>query len=427
MTNSVIRRVLVLGSLSILGILSVQTYWIMRSWSLQEREFDRKVHQAILDASNDLQKHYGFILPTQNLIDRQTSNYYVVNINNVFDEELLEYYLKKSFQQQALRQDFQYGVFDCSSNQMVTGKTIKYSDKDLEQELTEPLPVAVNRDFIYYFGVRFPGRKTTILSAIWIPLAFSVIMLFSVAFFVYSMWVILRQKQLSELQRDFINNMTHEFKTPISTINVSTDVLLQNELIQSNDRLLKYASVMKEQALRLNNQVEKVLQLAKAERGDLELKLEKTDLNELLSSIMPALEVKISEKSGGVMHIDHQAERTVILADQLHLTNIIHNLVDNGVKYSSTAPEITLKLSNPDHQTLLLCVKDKGIGIKKEDLSRIFDKFYRVPTGNVHNVKGFGLGLYYVKRMCAEHKWKITAESQPGVGTSFCISIPLMS
>lgn len=427
MTNKVIRRVLVLGSLSILGIISVQTYWVMRSWNLQEREFDRKVHQAILDASNDLQKHYGFILPTENLIDRQASNYYVVNINNVFDEELLEYYLKKSFEQQALRQDFQYGVFDCSSNQMVTGKTIKYTDTDIKQELTEPLPVAANTDFIYYFGVRFPGRNATILNTVWIPLAFSIIMLLSVAFFVYSMWIILRQKQLSELQRDFINNMTHEFKTPISTINISTDVLLQNELIQGNERLKKYTSVMKEQALRLNNQVEKVLQLAKAERGDLELKLEKTDMNELLSSLLPALEVKISEQSGGVLHIDHQAEKTIIQADQLHLTNIIHNLVDNGVKYSSSAPDITLSLSNPDSQTLLLCIKDKGIGIKKENLSRIFDKFYRVPTGNVHNVKGFGLGLYYVKRMCSEHKWKITAESQPGVGTSFCIRIPVVA
>jgi two-component system, OmpR family, phosphate regulon sensor histidine kinase PhoR len=177
MTNHVIRRVIVLGSLAILGIISVQTYWVVRTWNLQEREFDRKVHQAILDSSQDLQKHYGFILPTENLIDRQMSNYYVVNINNVFGADMLEFYLKKAFELQALHQDFQYGVFDCSSNKMVTGKLIKYTDESIKQDLAEPLPVAANADFIYYFGVRFPNRSTTILDAVWIPIAFSVIML----------------------------------------------------------------------------------------------------------------------------------------------------------------------------------------------------------------------------------------------------------
>jgi two-component system, OmpR family, phosphate regulon sensor histidine kinase PhoR len=424
MTNNVIRRVLVLGSLAILGIVSLQTYWVMRTWDLQENEFDRMVHQALLDASNDLQKHYGFILPTDNLIDRQASNYYVVNLNNVFDADLLEYYLKKAFEQQALNQDFQYGVYDCSSYKMVTGKLIKYADAVTKQDLHEPLPPATNSDFIYYFVVRFPERNTTILNAVWIPMAFSLIMLLSVAFFAYSMWIILRQKQLSELQRDFINNMTHEFKTPISTINISTDVMLQSDVIKGNERLMRYANIMKDQALRLNDQVEKVLQLAKAERGDLELKLERTDLNELMSNILPSLEVKVNEQNNGVLHIDHRAETTVIMADQLHLTNIIHNLVDNAVKYSLGAPDITLALSNPEKGMLLLSIKDNGIGIKKENLHRIFDKFYRVPTGNVHNVKGFGLGLYYVKRMCQEHKWKINAESQLEKGTTISMLIP---
>jgi two-component system, OmpR family, phosphate regulon sensor histidine kinase PhoR len=427
MTNQVIRRVMALGTIAILGIVAIQTYWVMRSWDLQEREFDRKVHQGLLDASNNLQKHYKFNLPQNDLIDRQSSNYYVVNINNIFDVDLLEYYLKTSFEKQALLQDYEYGIFDCSSNIMVTGKLIIYSVDETKQELREPLPVAVNKDFIYYFGVRFPNRQATILSSAWVPIAFSVLMLFSVVFFAYSMWVILRQKQLSELQRDFINNMTHEFKTPISTINISTDVMLQSEVIQADARLKKYANIMKEQALRLNNQVEKVLQLAKAERGDLELKLERTDLNELLSSIIPSLEVKIHEQAGGVLHLDHQAENVTINADQLHLTNIIHNLFDNAIKYTTGAPEVTLSLSNPDKQSLKMTISDNGIGIKKEHLSRIFDKFYRVPTGNVHNVKGFGLGLYYVNRMCKEHKWKIKAESEIDKGTAISITMPLYS
>jgi two-component system, OmpR family, phosphate regulon sensor histidine kinase PhoR len=425
LTNHIIRRVVVLGSLAILGIIAVQTYWVMRSWNLQESEFDRKVHQALLETNNGLQLKHEFILPSADFIDRQSSNYYVVNINNMFHADVLEQYLKEGFNKQALHEDFQYGVFDCSSNKMVTGKLIKYGESEAKIALAEPLPAVANIDFIYYYGVRFPNRTTTILNAIWIPIAFSILMLLSVAFFAYSIWVILRQKQLSELQRDFINNMTHEFKTPISTINISTDVMLQSELIQGNERLKRYATIMKEQALRLNNQVEAVLQLAKAERGDLELKIEKTDVNELFSSIIPALEVKVTERSGGVLHIDHRAELTTIQADQLHLTNMVHNLVDNAVKYSEGAPDITLSLTNHEGKYLHISVQDKGIGIKKENLHRIFDKFYRVPTGNVHNVKGFGLGLYYVKRMCNEHKWRIQADSQVGKGTSITISAPL--
>jgi two-component system, OmpR family, phosphate regulon sensor histidine kinase PhoR len=238
------------------------------------------------------------------------------------------------------------------------------------------------------------------------------------------MWIILRQKQLSELQRDFINNMTHEFKTPISTINISADVMLQSDVILGNDRLSRYALVMKEQAMRLNNQVEKVLQLAKAERGDVELNLEKTDLNELFSSIIPSLEIKVQEQTGGKLSITHSAQNTLVRADQIHLTNIIHNLVDNGIKYTVGPPDITISLSNPSERMLQIGISDKGIGIKKEYLSRVFDKFYRVPTGNVHNVKGFGLGLYYVKRMCDEHGWKLDVSSELGAGTRFLIHIP---
>ena len=424
MTNATIRRVIVLGAFAILSLIAIQTYWVLRTWDLQEREFNRKVYLALLETAKDLKKIHGFELPSQNLIEQLSSNYYVVNIDNMFDTRTLEYYLQKNFENQAMNEDFQYGVFDCSSNQMVSGKLIKYSKDVRILDLAEPLPAHYDKeDFIYYFGVRFPGKTANLLANMWIVVGFTGLMLITVAFFIYSMIIILRQKQLSEMQRDFINNMTHEFKTPISTINISTDVFLKNEQIQADARLNRYAGIIKEQVMRLNTQVEKVLQLAKIERDNIELNLETFDLAELLRGISPSIELKINERQG-ILNLDWDADKARITADRLHLTNIIHNLVDNGVKYSKGAPEISVSLRN-EPGTVVLSIADQGIGIAREHQKRVFDRFYRVPTGNVHNVKGFGLGLFYVKTMCREHKWKLGMQSEPGKGTTISIAMPL--
>ena len=281
--------------------------------------------------------------------------------------------------------------------------------------LTEPLPAHYNSDFEYYFGVRFPERNANILSNMNVVLIFSIMMLITIAFFIYSMVVILRQKQLSEQQRDFINNMTHEFKTPIATINISTDVFLQNETIKSDTRLNRYAGIIKEQVTRLNTQVEKVLQVAQIERHTLELHREELDLAELVHSISPSIELKVNEKKG-VLHLDLPDTGIQIRADRLHLTNILHNLVDNAVKYTKGIPDIRIGVKKSGNK-VVLSVQDNGLGISKEHQKHVFDKFYRVPTGNVHNVKGFGLGLFYVKTICDEHRWKLELQSELGKGT----------
>lgn len=426
MTNTIVRRVIVLGAISMLSLLAVQTYWVIRTWDLQEQEFNRKVTQALMDAANELALATPFELPPEGLIDQVYSNYYVVNVDQDFDPNTLEFFLKKSFNNQGLNEDFQYGVFDCSSKQMVTGKTIKYKtagdteNTQLQQE--EALPPHSKTDLDYYFGVRFPNKNANILSNMWLVIFFTALMLITLAFFIYSMFVILRQKQLSELQRDFINNMTHEFKTPISTINISTDVFLNNEKIKEDSRLDRYAHIIKDQVLRLNTQVEKVLQLAKIERDKIELHLEELDLTELVRGVSPTIEMKVNEAKG-TLRLDLAAANALVSADRLHLTNIIHNLVDNGVKYSKGAPEIRVGLRNEGNE-LILSVQDNGIGIAKEHQKHIFDKFYRVPTGNVHNVKGFGLGLFYVKIICKEHRWKLNLHSEPGKGTTIEIRMP---
>jgi two-component system phosphate regulon sensor histidine kinase PhoR len=420
MNNNIIRRVIVLGAISILSLLTVQTYWVLRTWDIQEREFNRKVNQAMLDAVIDLGKLNAFTPPPNDFVRQLSSNYWVVNLENMFQADDLEYALAKAFQAQNLKEDYKYGIFDCSSDQMVRGKYIKYSAS--AEPLAEPLQKHSDTDFIYYFGVEFPRKNSNILTNMWIVIFFTGLMLITVAFFIYTMIVILRQKQLSELQRDFINNMTHEFKTPISTINISTDVFLQNEKVREDQRLNRYSGIIKEQVLRLNTQVEKVLQLAKIERDNIELHVEDINLAELITSISPSIELKVNDKKG-TLHLDLDAINPMVRADRLHLTNILHNLVDNAVKYSRETPEIRIRLSN-ENKTLALSVQDNGIGIPKEHHKHVFDKFYRVPTGNVHNVKGFGLGLFYVKTMCKEHNWKLDLYSEPNKGTTITIRMP---
>lgn len=424
MRNAIIRRVIIFGAMACISLLAIQSYWVLRTWDIQEQEFNRRVNQALLDAANQLAQMNVFALPKEKLVQQISTNYWAVNINNVFEAADLEHALGSAFERQSLKEDYEYGIFDCSSDQMVRGKVVRYSLKQTTQEpiAADPLPKHDDQDFIYYFGVLFPNKTANIISNMWLVIGFTVLLLFTVSFFIYSMLVILRQKQLSELQRDFINNMTHEFKTPISTINISTDVFLQNEKIKDNPRLNRYAGIIKEQVLRLNAQVEKVLQLAKIERDHIELNLEKMDLVELLRNISPSLELKVADKQG-VLQLDLDAEQALVMADRMHLTNILHNLVDNGVKYAKEKPKITISLRKQGNE-IVLGVRDNGIGIPKEHQVRVFDKFHRVPTGNIHNVKGFGLGLFYVKTMCKEHRWKINLQSEEGKGTLIEIRMP---
>jgi two-component system phosphate regulon sensor histidine kinase PhoR len=255
-----------------------------------------------------------------------------------------------------------------------------------------------------------------------LTLIFSGILLVTIFFFLYAMSIILRQKRLSEMQKDFINNMTHEFKTPISTIRISTDVFLKSPEIIANPRLSQYANIIQEQNQRLNNQVEKVLQLAKIERGSFKLNKEDVDLHELVQSVLESIRVQV-EKLGGTVECELGAKRPHIQADKLHLTNILHNLVDNATKYSKGNPKIILKTKTVDDNRIQLQIIDHGIGISKEALAKVFEKFYRVPTGDVHDVKGFGLGLFYTKNICDAHGWKISIESEQGKGTTVSILI----
>ena len=419
MKNATIIRVVLVGALAIISIIGVQTYWVMNTWNVKEQEFHERVVVALLNVAKEFEK-LGNQLPAYDLITQVTSNYYVVNINDVINANNLEFFLRRELEAVGLTESFEYGIYDCATNKMVYGDYIANSHGDTITFRNADLPIYDK--FLYYFGVRFPNRTNQILNSMGLTITFTVILLLSILFFLYSIFVILRQKQLSEMQKDFINNMTHEFKTPISTIKISAEVFLNSPSIQNDPRLLQYAGIIRDQNLRLNNQVEKVLQLARIEGDNFRLTPEELDIHELLEQIVPALRIKV-EEMGGELQCALNAKNSWIRADRLHLSNIVHNLLDNSIKYCREVPRIHISTSTQGKH-LLLVISDQGIGIPAEYQHKVFDKFYRVPTGNVHNVKGFGLGLFYIKSVCTAHGWKIELDSDVNRGTAISILIP---
>jgi two-component system phosphate regulon sensor histidine kinase PhoR len=414
MKNSTISRLIIFGSLVIMGILALQTYWVINTWNVKEQEFEDRVNMALYRVAKQFEQ-IGNQVPDYDLINQMSTNYYVVNVNDVIDANSLELFLRRELDAVGMNEDFEYGIYDCATNKMVYGNFVHLTGgKDSTAVLQTDLPIY--DEFPYYFGVRFPKRTSQILSSMGVTLAFSTILFVTVLFFLYSMFVILRQKRLSEMQKDFINNMTHEFKTPISTIKISADVFLDDPQIKESPRLLQYANIIKDQNQRLNKQVEKVLQIARIERENFELNLETFDLHESLSDVLRSMRLK-AEDLGGVLRTNLQATDAQITADRLHFSNILYNLVDNGIKYCRDHPSITVSTKNLSPDLIQLTVADEGIGIDSEHQQKVFRKFYRVPTGNVHNVKGFGLGLFYIRHIARAHGWKIQLDSSPNEGT----------
>ncbi|GJM34992.1 MAG: two-component sensor histidine kinase [Saprospiraceae bacterium] len=420
MNNKTITRVILLGVIALTGIIGLQSYWVTSTWDINEEDFNKKINYALYNVAKSLANINDSTLPPREIINRKTSNYYIVNLADEINSDYLEYFLQKELESLALNIDFEYAVFDCNTNEMVYGNYCNYSPHIKKDLVLGDLPK--DSKFTYYFGVKFPTRSGYLFGKMQLSIFISVILLITTLFFAYSMFVILRQKRLSEMQKDFINNMTHEFKTPISTIRISADVFLNNPNIKSDPRLLQYATIIKEQNQRLNNQVEKVLQLAKIEQGSFLLKMECVNLKEILQNIGESIQMRV-DKRGGDFDMDLGSQPIFVMADRLHLSNILYNLLDNAIKYCRESPHIKLRLKQKGLKVEVI-IEDEGVGIPKEHQPRVFDKFFRVPTGDVHNVKGFGLGLYYVKNICDTHHWNLRLYSKQDCGTKVEIEMP---
>jgi len=420
MARQSIRIILFLASIALVGVGFVQWFWLEKAFNLKELQFNQSVEIALTGTSQRMLDYNHNQTKLLNPVKQLAEDYFVVRVDDIIDANLLEIFLKEEFQKAQLNLDYEYGIYDCATDRMVYGNFVSQSPQRAKPVRTD-LPKWENQN--YYFGVRFPSRDSTLVGQMGIWLFSSGVLAFVAVFMIIAMIMILKQKRLSEIQKEFINNMTHEFKTPLSSILASTETLknlLGNEPDQ-NQRIFRYLGIIQTEGKRLQNQVEAVLKMANFETT--RLRLERINLSELIRKAVEALEPGV-HSAGGMLELQLPAQAIFIEGDALHLTNVFSNLVDNALKYNNKGKpliQISLQISG---NRILVKVKDSGDGIPGNQLARIFDKFYRVPTGNLHNVKGFGLGLFYVKSVIQAHGGKIQAESEEGRGTEISFTLP---
>jgi len=438
MRNRTINFVVLLGILSLVTILSVQILWMQKTIGIQEtniaiqaksdslniKAFTQQVEMALKKVLKQINLNSNINTEVYGAVKQLSTNHFTVDINEELQPYYLETLLKKEFYAQNVHQDFICGIYDCFTDSISLGSLIKYTKDSIYASVSDkshgitPEKLNLKKDG-HYFTVYFPklriySLQPEVLISPWIYIF--VILILILIFFGFSLSIIVRQNKLSEIKNDFINNMTHELKTPISTISLSSELLMR---LESDDfeKVNKYAGIIFKENKRLEQQVERVLNVAKLDKDQVTLDKELFNFHELLQEVKDNFQLHQLNK-GGQINLELEATNYQIQADPVHITNVIYNLLDNAVKYCDEKPIIIIKTSN-DRNVLKIEIIDNGIGIKKENHRDIFKKFYRVPTGNIHNVKGFGLGLYYVKLIMDAHQGKIEVKSALGKGTAF--------
>lgn len=435
-----IRLIIFLSVLAVLAMVVNQYFWVESSVDVQEKtisiqkknaemersQFDNQVTLALVEVRDELismntEASGLYLEPVQQI----TENYFVVSFYDTLNPTVLQNLLVEKFAEYNVTEPFEYGIYDCFTDSIIFDKYVDLSKGEVISKESSAPQQKWNHDG-HYFGVYFPGRVDVLvdqkdqlsISLIWSTLLIGVILLV----FAVTIFTILKQKRLSEVKTDFINNMTHELKTPISTIALSSDVLRKADDSTDLERIKQYASIIYAENSRLESQVERVLQLAKLEKDKIQLKKEPIAIHALISKCVESFKIVINQKNGSLMLL-LQAEDDRLYGDKVHLSNVIHNLLDNATKYSNEAPEIKVRTYNQRNE-LIIEVEDKGKGMTPDQMKQIFEKFYRVPTGSVHDVKGFGLGLYYVKEIVKAHQGKIEVKSEIGKGSTFIVSLP---
>jgi two-component system, OmpR family, phosphate regulon sensor histidine kinase PhoR len=337
-------------------------------------------------------------------------------------KEDLDSLIKAELLSRGINTKFQYGVFDYDGNEIIVDSVLNVNKIRQSNYWAKLFPRDVY-DNPHFLTLYFPHQKGFLLKTMWLMLSTSVLLLIVIVWaFTYTIQTIFKQKKLSEVKNDFISNMTHELKTPISTISLACEALSDDDISSNKEVKSNYVNMINQENKRLGLLVESVLKSATWDKTDLKLKKETIDFHQIIKEVTDNISIQVSSKNG-VISKNLKAITSQIIADKVHITNLIYNLLDNANKYSPTNPEITIATENV-REGVMLSVSDNGIGIKRENLNKIFEKFYRVPTGNVHNVKGFGLGLNYVKALIEKHGGEISVNSVLGKGTQFKIYIP---
>jgi two-component system, OmpR family, phosphate regulon sensor histidine kinase PhoR len=420
MKRKTLTYIILLATISIAGTLLLQVFLLKNSYNYSEKQFRESVNVALKEVAwqilvaNGNTQNFDSIVPVEMISD----SYYLVNVDAIIDRELLKFHLIEEFKKHQLFTEFEFAIYN-NSDEVLDQETFITANGE-EKSSSYSFPESETKN-INYFAIHFPDRSSYFYTNMTVWYLFTGLLLIVLFFFGYTLAVIIRQRQLSEIQKNFINNLTHELKTPISSIALSANVLNDKNILKTPERLFEYVKIILEQNNRLSANVEKVLNLASLEKNKLELNLEKIDLNNFLTELTEYFKKSDSGKNAKVT-LKKDIQPLFILADKFHLTNLSLNILENSVKYCDAIPEIEIDITH-FKKNCLVRITDNGIGIPLKYRKKIFKKFYRIPTGNIHNVKGFGLGLDYVKKIVNAHHWKIKVDDNPSGGSIFTLII----
>ncbi|MFZ4752097.1 MAG: sensor histidine kinase [Chitinophagaceae bacterium] len=424
MSNRALRIIFLLAVVSTVLMFATQYFWVKNAYNLEKKLFSSQVTIALKNVAVQLLRMNNNNSPVDSIVNKVSDRYYTVQVNDKIDSTVLEPLLKRELLAQQIKTDFEYSVYDCESENMKYGRYVSFSNNDKPDDIV-PTEFPKNKKENNYFGVHFPQLSTFLTKEMSSWFASTFVLILFMIILAYAIFIIFRQKRLSEIQKDFVNNMTHEFKTPLATIKISSEVLKNPNIINNPERLLNYATIINNETLHLTNQVERVLQMAKSGKDTISLNKEDFELAPNLEEIIDKTYKPLIRSRGGDIQLEVE-DGLMIFADKLHFKNVIVNLLDNAIKYCREAPQIMIKAGR-DQDQIKISIQDNGIGMSPENVKHIFDKFYRIPTGNLHDVKGFGLGLNYVKLIIKQHGGNIKVNSELDKGSEFCIFIPLKS
>lgn len=421
MKKKAIVIILILSFISLLGIVLTQLYWVQKSMELAENQFDNSVRIAMKSVLNRLLDNKNdtvFQLQLYELYSDKSR----LEVTDYIIPSMLDTLVSEELSSMDLTNTYAYAIYNKTNSKFVAGKFANQEEALMESSFQFSVS-SLYKPGNYFLSVYFPTKRSVLLQKMEIWLLLSVFfMIVLIISFIYVIFAILRQKRLSEIKTDFINNLTHEFKTPIATSILAGEMLIKPEVQKHADKINKYAKVILDENLRLQSQVEQVLQIATIERGDQRFKLKKFNLHETLNDVAKSFELRLKE-NGVKFKLKLEAENYQIVADKSHIGNVFYNLLDNAIKYSTEKPKVELRSWNDKHG-IIVRVKDNGIGIDLHHQKNIFKSLYRVPTGNIHEVRGFGLGLYYAKSVVDYHHGRLHLESESGQGSSFDVYLP---
>ncbi len=427
----------VLILLSLLGLIFFQFLWLKSAKEIKEQQLDDNIARAVAEAAEKLVQERTSLPFTRRsdlrFPDKMKIEFFKPSVIQRFSKddikEILRVALKKNLQKDI---PFEFAVTEntLTGDQITTDNFFKYyldSTNNLRRIIQLVPPSGSNLENLTkeeFLAVIVPHSRTIILREItWFIMGAILFTIIITTAFFLTIRTLLKQKKLSEIKSDFINNMTHEFKTPLATISLAVDALKNEKVSGDKEKTNYFTGIIKEENKRMNKQVETILQAALLDKQEVQLNLKKLSAHTLIRSALNNITLPLEDR-GGKIEISLDATKDLVMADEVHFTNLINNLLDNAVKYSKDSLFIKLHTSNQGN-SIRIKIEDNGIGMNKETLNRIFEKFYRAHTGNIHDVKGFGLGLSYVKTMVDAHRGTIKPESTLGKGSCFLLTFPL--